>query len=190
VLYLSDLSDQTDVTLEISEIVSNIVVYQTDSHLGRDDPKRCNQIKIMSFSQSFEVLELNVEVQFRRLSQGVVNTDRCPVLYYESINRELQIRPKYDCRYDERLKTKTEDSTVRVEKIVRLVSGLMGKPEVKAVMRLGKRKSFFLIFFESSTHGRRRPQGFLPQLDAFYFTTDEKKILENCRCIVPNFMND
>jgi hypothetical protein len=29
-----------------------------------------------------------------------------------------------------------------------------------------------------------------PQLDEFYFTTDEKKILENCRCIVPNFMND
>jgi hypothetical protein len=27
-------------------------------------------------------------------------------------------------------------------------------------------------------------------LDEFYFTTDEKKILENCRCIVPNFMND
>jgi hypothetical protein len=33
-------------------------------------------------------------------------------------------------------------------------------------------------------------KGFLPQLDEFYFTTDEKKLLENCRCIVPNFMND
>ena len=33
-------------------------------------------------------------------------------------------------------------------------------------------------------------QGFLPQLDEFYFTTAEKKILENCRCIVPNFIND
>ncbi len=33
-------------------------------------------------------------------------------------------------------------------------------------------------------------KGFLPQLDEFYFTTAEKKILENCRCIVPNFMND
>jgi hypothetical protein len=41
-----------------------------------------------------------------------------------------------------------------------------------------------------TTHGRRRPQGFLPQLDEFYFTTAEKKILENCRCIVPNFIND
>jgi hypothetical protein len=33
-------------------------------------------------------------------------------------------------------------------------------------------------------------KGFLPQLDEFYFTTAEKKIFENCRCIVPNFMND
>jgi hypothetical protein len=41
-----------------------------------------------------------------------------------------------------------------------------------------------------STHGRQRLQGFLPQLDESYFTTDEKKILENCRYIVPNFMND
>jgi hypothetical protein len=30
-----------------------------------------------------------------------------------------------------------------------------------------------------TTHGRRRLQGFLPQLDEFYFTTAEKKILEN-----------
>jgi hypothetical protein len=31
-------------------------------------------------------------------------------VYYESIKRELQIRPTYDCRC-ERLKTKAEDST-------------------------------------------------------------------------------
>jgi hypothetical protein len=41
-----------------------------------------------------------------------------------------------------------------------------------------------------TTHGRRRLQGFLPQPDEFYFTTAENKILEKCRCIVPNFMND
>ena len=35
-----------------------------------------------------------------------------PVVYYESIKRELKIRPTYDCRCDERLKTKTEDSTL------------------------------------------------------------------------------
>jgi hypothetical protein len=33
-------------------------------------------------------------------------------------------------------------------------------------------------------------KGFLPQLDEIYFTTAKKKILENYRCIVPNFMND
>jgi hypothetical protein len=32
--------------------------------------------------------------------------------------------------------------------------------------------------------------GILPHLDELYFTTAEKKILENCRSIVPNFMND
>ncbi len=47
-----------------------------------------------------------------------------------------------------------------------------------------------LLDFYPSTHERWRLQAFLPQLDEFCFTTDEKKILENCRCIVPNFMND
>jgi len=42
----------------------------------------------------------------------------------------------------------------------------------------------------SPTDGRQRLQGFSPQLDELYFTTVEKKILENCRCIVPNSMND
>jgi hypothetical protein len=32
-------------------------------------------------------------------------------VYYESINRELKTRPIYECRCDERLKTKTEEST-------------------------------------------------------------------------------
>ena len=31
--------------------------------------------------------------------------------YYESIKRELKTRPIYECQYDERLKTKTEEST-------------------------------------------------------------------------------
>ena len=34
-----------------------------------------------------------------------------PVVYYESIKQELQIKPIYECRCDERLKTKTEEST-------------------------------------------------------------------------------
>ena len=33
------------------------------------------------------------------------------VVYYESIKRELKIRPIYECRCDERLKTKTKEFT-------------------------------------------------------------------------------
>ena len=33
------------------------------------------------------------------------------VFSHESIKRELQIRPIYECRFDERLKTKVEEST-------------------------------------------------------------------------------
>ena len=32
-------------------------------------------------------------------------------VYYETIKEDLQRRPIYECRYDERLKTKTEEST-------------------------------------------------------------------------------
>jgi hypothetical protein len=32
-------------------------------------------------------------------------------VYYESIKRELKIKPIYECRCDERLKTKAEEST-------------------------------------------------------------------------------
>ncbi len=33
------------------------------------------------------------------------------VVYYESIKREVKIKPIYECRCDERLKTKVEEST-------------------------------------------------------------------------------
>jgi hypothetical protein len=43
--------------------------------------------------------------------------------YYESIKRELKTRPIYECRYDERLKTKAEEAT-------RLAyTGLLGEPK-------------------------------------------------------------
>jgi hypothetical protein len=53
------------------------------------------------------------------------------MVYYESIKWELKIRPKYECRCDERLKTKSEEST-------RLTyTGLHGEPEhPKIKMRL------------------------------------------------------
>jgi hypothetical protein len=40
------------------------------------------------------------------------------LLYYESIKRELQTRPINDCRCDERLKTKPEESTRLLMKTV------------------------------------------------------------------------
>ena len=43
------------------------------------------------------------------LKEIVVFTDF--VVYYESMKRELKTRPLYECRCDERLKTKTEEST-------------------------------------------------------------------------------
>ena len=33
------------------------------------------------------------------------------LVYYESIKQDLKTRPIYECRYDERLKTKAEEST-------------------------------------------------------------------------------
>jgi hypothetical protein len=45
------------------------------------------------------------------------------VVYYESMKREVKTRPMYECRWDERLKTKTEES-------MRLVyTGLLGELE-------------------------------------------------------------
>ena len=34
------------------------------------------------------------------------------VVYYESMKRKLKIKPIYECRCDERLKTKVEESTL------------------------------------------------------------------------------
>ncbi len=45
------------------------------------------------------------------------------ILYYETIKREVKTRPMNECRCDERLKSKAEEST-------RLVyTGLHGEPE-------------------------------------------------------------
>jgi hypothetical protein len=39
------------------------------------------------------------------------STGQFIVVYYESMKRELKTRPMYECRCDERLKTKDEEST-------------------------------------------------------------------------------
>ena len=40
--------------------------------------------------------------------------DRVVVVYYESIKREVKTKPRYECRYDEELKTRVEESTLLV----------------------------------------------------------------------------
>ena len=51
-------------------------------------------------------------------------------VYYESIKRELKTRPIYECRCDERLKPKAEEST-------RLAyTGLFGIRETKRLFRI------------------------------------------------------
>jgi hypothetical protein len=42
---------------------------------------------------------------------GGVYTTLIQFVYDESIKRELKTIPKYECRFDERLKTKAEEST-------------------------------------------------------------------------------
>jgi hypothetical protein len=61
------------------------------------------------------------------------------VVYYESIKRELKTRPIYECRCDERLKPKGEEST-------RLAyTGLLGKLE--PFFSLSRIEFFFPFFF-------------------------------------------
>jgi hypothetical protein len=59
----------------------------------------------------------------------------CQILYNESIKRELKTRPINECRCDERLKTKAEEST-------RLTyTGLLGELEhLKVKTRLIRRE--------------------------------------------------
>jgi len=45
------------------------------------------------------------------------------VFYFESIKRDLKIKPIYECRCDERLKTKAEESTLLT------YTGLLGELE-------------------------------------------------------------
>ena len=58
-----------------------------------------------------------------------------------------------------------------------------------------KRKLKIKPIYECRCDERLHPRtaeatGIFTTTDEFYFTTAEKKLLENCRCIVPNFNND
>jgi len=57
----------------------------------------------------------SVSGNFRRFRVIHPSTDLVKTVffvYYESIKRELKIRPIFECRCDERLKTKAEESTL------------------------------------------------------------------------------
>ncbi len=43
--------------------------------------------------------------------EKIIDPSGFKFVYYQSIKRELKTRPIYECRCDERLKTKTEEST-------------------------------------------------------------------------------
>ena len=66
-----------------------------------------------------------------RFSQRLGYEDKFPLnfVYYESINRELKIRPIYECRCDERLQTKVKEFT-RLS-----YTGLIGGLEHLKIMR-------------------------------------------------------
>ncbi len=64
-----------------------------------------------------------------------VTRERHTVVYYKSIKRELQTKPIYECRCDERLKPKGEESTYLT------YTGLLGELEhIKIETRLIKEK--------------------------------------------------
>ena len=47
----------------------------------------------------------------RKRSASCQHVRQVVVVYYESIKRELKTKPIYECRCDERLKTRVEEST-------------------------------------------------------------------------------
>jgi hypothetical protein len=68
-----------------------------------------------------------------------------PTVYYESIKRDLKTRTIYECRCDERLKTKSEESTrlghtgLLVERLKSLLfyhKSMKQKPKIKPIYEL------------------------------------------------------
>ena len=69
----------------------------------------------------FILLEINTTVP--RVQKQDQHGPVCLFVYYKSIKRELKTRPIYDCRCDERLKPKGEESTCLT------YTGLLGELE-------------------------------------------------------------
>ncbi len=72
---------------------------------------------------SYRIIDLIVCLSSSNLSESPLRD----VYYYESIKRELQIKPIYECRCDERLKTKAEEFTrLTYTQCMSSVTGLLG----------------------------------------------------------------
>ena len=66
----------------------------------------------MDLSVSHTLLFYNEQQVKRELKRIHITGYRCMlVVYHESIKRELKTKPIYECRCDERLKTRVEEST-------------------------------------------------------------------------------
>jgi hypothetical protein len=68
------------------------------------------------FCKSFRQNQSHWPLKYSRQHEGShqrfqYDTHLTQIVYYESIKREVKTRPIYECRCDERLKTKTEKST-------------------------------------------------------------------------------
>jgi hypothetical protein len=66
--------------------------------------------------------------------QWVSRQNKLEVYYYESIKRELKRRLIYEYRCDERLKTKTEESTrLKIEFIMNLIESIKRKLKIRCI---------------------------------------------------------
>jgi hypothetical protein len=71
----------------------------------------------------------------------------CWIVYYESMNREVKTRPIYECRSDERLKTKVEESTYLT------YTGFLGELEhlkiETRVLAMSRLDCFYVVYSET-----------------------------------------
>ena len=72
------------------------------------------------------------------------------VVYYASIKRELKTEPLYECRCDERLKSRVEESTVCVLDVIGAPSIFRLTRKAAALARMSP--TFALSCEENTTH--------------------------------------
>ncbi len=95
-------------------------------------------ITLSKTQRSDRVIKI-VSVDNRRVISTAQTTfgekQKLKFVYYESMKRKLKTRPLYECQYDERLKTKSEESTCPVYTVDR-GTGIPKESIVKIETRL------------------------------------------------------